>query len=57
MGIWFNEHDDIKSLFDAIRLGDNPQHVRVPDSIREDAKKELLRRGVSWDYIKEHERS
>lgn len=44
MGFWFDEKDDNKTLLQHTLDG-------TPDSIRQEAERELIERGFSKDYI------
>ena len=47
MGFWGFEKDSDKTCFDHL-------DKRTPDSIREEAQKELIKRGYSKDFVENY---
>jgi hypothetical protein len=55
MNHFHDDEDSLDQLKKDVRVGDNPQHADNPDSVRESAKRELQRRGLSNNEIRELE--
>lgn len=53
--MWYDKKDKLQDIVRDIRLDDNPQRLSVPDSIREDGKRELRDRGYSESQIRKWE--
>ena len=51
MAFFHDEKDSLEQLLSDVKLGDNPQHSDNPDSVRQSAREELVRRGYSKNEI------